>query len=148
MSVKPLRLLAQSPEDLKILSAMVQDAAIKVGDLAYLPQERRFAATLNRYRWEASSRRLEQAGSRVRSGLHIDYVLQAKIRDVPRADPDHVMVLLAITAETAADETLTLTLTFGGGAAIQLLVECVEVVLDDLSRPWTARAVPDHSAGS
>ena len=52
MAKPGLRLLAEDEEDLKIISAHVQDAVVRVGDLAYLPKARRFALLLNRYRWE------------------------------------------------------------------------------------------------
>ena len=37
-----LKLLALDEEDLAVLSAHVQDAVLKVGDLVYLPKEQRF----------------------------------------------------------------------------------------------------------
>ncbi len=52
MSESGLALMAEDEEDLAILSAHLQDAVMRVGDLAYLPKSRRFAAFLNRYCWE------------------------------------------------------------------------------------------------
>ncbi|MGF1606971.1 MAG: DUF2948 family protein [Rhodothalassiaceae bacterium] len=145
MSTKPLRLLARTAEDVPVLSAMLQDAAVRVGDIAYLPAERRFAAALNRYRWEARRRAVNPAGERVRAGLHIDYVLAAKTMGIPFDDPDIVLNLLAIAVQPDEDEAATLTLTFSGGAAVRLDVECIEAVLEDLTKPWRARKTPSHS---
>ena len=39
---QPLRLLALDAEDLALVSAHVQDAVLRVGDLAYLPRKKAF----------------------------------------------------------------------------------------------------------
>ena len=46
-----LKLIALDAEDLKVISAHLQDAVLKVGDMAFVPRERRFAAVLNRFDW-------------------------------------------------------------------------------------------------
>lgn len=140
----PLKLLAQSADDLKVLSSALQDAALKVGDIAYLPKERRLAAVLNRYRWE-DGKRTKKAGERVRTGLHFDGVLKAQVQNVPLKNPDHVMELLAIDVDEQDDASACLTLVFSGFAAIRLKVECIEAQLSDLSDPWPARTRPDHA---
>ena len=50
-----LKLLALDEEDLAVLSAYVQDAVLKVGDLIYLPKEQRFAVAMNRFIWEKAA---------------------------------------------------------------------------------------------
>ena len=44
-----LRLVAFDPEDLSVISAHLQDSLLQVGDIAYLPKERRFAIQVRRY---------------------------------------------------------------------------------------------------
>jgi hypothetical protein len=66
---KPLRLLAEEGDDLKIIAAAVQDAVVKAGNLVYEKRNRRFAIELNRYRWEAAPMRKGQPGERVRALL-------------------------------------------------------------------------------
>ena len=51
----PLKLCAFDEEDLAVLSAHSQDAVLKVGDMVYLPQERRFAVAMNRFIWEKAA---------------------------------------------------------------------------------------------
>ncbi len=46
-----LKLIALDADDLKVISAHLQDAVLRVGDIAYLPRERRFAALGNRFDW-------------------------------------------------------------------------------------------------
>ena len=144
MSDHSLRLLAQTADDLLIISTMAQDAVVKMGDIAWLPKEQRFAATLNRYRWEAKKKRLDRTGQRVRSGFYINAVLKAQTQDLPFGDPDQVLSLLAITCESLDDGQALIELRFSGGAAIRLEVECIDAVLEDLTAPWLARARPSH----
>ena len=44
-----LKLVALDQEDLAVISAHLQDAIVKVGDLTYLPRERRFALVARRF---------------------------------------------------------------------------------------------------
>ena len=46
-----LKLIALDADDLAVISAHLQDAVLKVGDVAYLPREKRFAAMGNRFDW-------------------------------------------------------------------------------------------------
>ena len=46
-----LKLIALDADDLAVISAHLQDAVMKVGDLAFLPREKRFAAVANRFDW-------------------------------------------------------------------------------------------------
>ncbi len=128
-----LLLRAEDGDDLKILSACVQDMAVKPADVAWAARHRQLVLVGNRYRWEA------KAPTRVRSALRFDAVLRVERREWP--DGAHaVLPLLAVTRE--ADGALLLA--FGGGAALRLHVEAVDATLEDLSGAWGALAVPRH----
>lgn len=150
-AAKPLRLRAEDPEDLGILSAAVQDAIGLVGDIAYDATARRFGLPLNRFRWE----RGPKAGQnqRVRALLGFDSVLGAQFRGVRRNPPGAALVLLAIgfTSDAAGDAENprgVVVLTFAGGGEIRLTVECVDATLADISRPWPAKTRPRHDGGA
>lgn len=145
MAEAPLKLVAEDPEDLKAISALVQDAVLKVQDVAWLPKARRFACVMNRYRWEAG--RKGGRGERVRTGLHVEGVAKAQIARIRQDAPDAVLSLLAITHEGEPDGPGTLLLTFAGGGAIRLSVDALEVHLDDLGQAWAARGRPEHDVG-
>ena len=66
----PLRLRALDAGDLRVISALVQDAVVTVGEVAWMKGHRRFAALVNRFRWEGPTRTPE----RVRSLLVIEGV--------------------------------------------------------------------------
>ena len=138
-----IKLKAETAEDIPVLSALLQDAAIRVGDLAYEPERHRFAAVLNRYRWEKKVRK-KRGKERVRTGLHFDGVLKAALQHVPMQDADHVLELLAIETDAAEDGNHHIVLTFSGYAAIRLTVECIDGHLTDLLGPWKTKSEPSH----
>lgn len=143
---KTLHLAAEDADDLKAISALVQDAVLKVGDMAFLPKARRFALVLNRYRWEAGTK--GGRGTRVRAGLRVDNVLKAESQHIPQTAKDTILSLLALTFDGEPGAGGTLTLTFSAGKAVRLTVEALDVALDDLTEAWTAKGGrPEHGAG-
>lgn len=140
MSAKDLLLAAEDAEDLEILSARLQDAVAKLGDLVYLPKKRRFAALFNRFKWEDGAR----SDLRVRSGLYFDGVLAAKSKNLKRGAPEAVVELLAIRFTPKDDAAGTVELVFAGGGAILLEVECLEAGLSDIGGAWAALGRPAH----
>ena len=142
-------LAAEDAEDLQIISAKLQDAVARVGDLVWLPKVRRFAALFNRFKWEAADPR-RRDNLRVRSGLYFDGVLKAKSHKIMRGDPEAVLSLLAIkfTMKGAEDPGGTVELIFAGGGTIQLEVEALDAGLSDVSGEWAALGRPDHDTDS
>jgi hypothetical protein len=136
----PLNLLAEDQDDLGVLSAALQDAVAKVGDIAYEPKGRRLTIAFNRYRWEAGGRQ------RVRSALQIGGVLALQQRKIRRDRRDAVIELLAIAFEPGNAPGGVLTLTFAGGGDLRAEVECVDAVLADVSQPWPTPRTPSHEA--
>lgn len=141
---RPLRLRAHDGDDLKIISAMTQDAILKVGDIAYLPKARRFAFVANRFVWETAGQRRRGAFARVRAGVHFDDVLSVRQMNIRADAKDAVLELLAIRFEPAADGAGAVILEFSGGGGVRLDVEAINAELSDLSPPWPARRRPDH----
>jgi hypothetical protein len=138
-----LKLLAQDDEDLKIISAHLQDAIMRVGDMVYLPRRRRFIAVMNRFCWEDCGE--HQAGARVQAGLHFDSVLKVQSRNVRQNDPDAVAGLLAVNFTPDANAGGNIDLVLCGGGLIRLTVECIDACLKDLSEPRPAVARPEHN---
>jgi hypothetical protein len=137
-----LKLAALDADDLAVVSAHLQDAILRAGDLAYLPRERRFALVARRFDWTAP----EGTPPRRRlTGLHFDRVLGVRARGVPRDEPDAVLELLAITFEPGESPSGTATLVFAGGAAIRLDLECIEAGMKDLGPVWEAESRPVHA---
>lgn len=138
-------LAAADAEDLQVISAKLQDAVARVGDLVWLPQSRRFAVLFNRFKWEDAQGK-RGPNVRVRSGLHFDGVLSAKSVKIMRGNPDAVLSLLAIQflPRGGEDPGGMIVLVFSGGGAIKLDVENIDAALTDISGEWAALGKPSH----
>jgi hypothetical protein len=133
-------LLAQDQEDLAVLSAALQDAVAKVGDIVFEAKARRLTISFNRFRWEAGGRQ------RVRSALQLGGVLKVQARKIRRDRRDAIVELLAIGFEPEDAPGGILTLSFAGGGDLRVGVECVDAVLADISEPWPTPRAPAHEA--
>jgi hypothetical protein len=138
---EPLRLLAEDEDDLAVISAALQDAVAKVGDIEWDARGRRFTLALNRFRWEAPAALL---GERVRAGLQFASVLAVKSRNLRREAPEAVISLLAVSFEAGEAPGGDIRLHFAGGGDVVLTVECVDAALADVSAPWPTASQPAH----
>jgi hypothetical protein len=139
-----LKLIALDEEDLAVVSSHLQDAVLRVGDMAYLPSKKRFAAVLNRFDWEKAVREADCEFERRRAALRFDRVLKAKLKHLKPRSQDRVLSLLAVSFEPAEPPGGYVRLTFSGDASILLQVECIEAELKDLGPAWSARSKPKH----
>ena len=139
VKVAPLRLLAQDADDLAIISAALQDAVAKVGDISLEPKARRLTVAFNRYCWEA------EGGVRVRAGLQLGGVLKVQARRIRRGVKDAVVEVLAVTFEPGEAPGGTVTISCAGGGDLRAEVECVDAVLADVSQPWPTPRAPKHA---
>lgn len=140
MSVQPLRLLAQDPEDLLLISAALQDAVVRLADISYAPGARTLTFPLSRFRWESED------PSRADAAVQFGDVLEVKARGLP-SDKDAVCSLLAIEFAPSADPPGgELMLRFAGCGDLKVLVECVECALVDLGEPKPADLPTPHPA--
>lgn len=133
-----LKLVALDPEDLAVVSAHLQDAVLRVGDIVYLPRERRFAIETRRFDWEAATpqRRL--------TCMHFEHVTGVRVRGIDQTDRDAVLNLLAIAFEEKDAPSGTATLIFAEGGAIQVDLECIEMQMKDIGPVWAAETRPTH----
>ena len=60
-----LKLLAQDEEDLQVLSAALQDAVARIGDIRWEAKARRLTVEFNRFLWESP----DDKPQRARAGL-------------------------------------------------------------------------------
>ena len=140
MPPAPLRLLAEDAEDLAVISAALQDAVAKLGDIAWDAKGRRLTIVFNRFRWETGR------GERVRSALQLSGVMAVQARRLRQGASEAVVQLLAAAFEPGEAPGGTILLRFAGDADLRCVVECVDAVLADVSAPWPARRAPSHEA--
>ena len=137
-----LRLVALDQEDLAVISTHLQDAIVRVSDLALLPHEQRFALVARRFDWECSN---DEPPRRRLTGLHFERVLRCRTRGIDRSNLEAALNLLAITFAETNSPSGTVTLLFSEGGAIQLDVECIETQMKDLGPVWEAEGRPTHA---
>jgi hypothetical protein len=136
-----VKLLAFDEEDLSVVSATFQDAIVRVADMAYLPAEKRFALIAARFDWIAAAHGQAQ---RCWTGLHFDHVTKVAQIEVAQDKPDALLNLLAIRFLPADPPSGAIVLTFSGGAAVRLEVECIEAQMRDTGPRWATKALPGH----
>jgi hypothetical protein len=140
-----LKLFALDADDLAIVSAHVQDAVLKVAEMAYLPREQRFVLICNRFdRSPLAVGASAGPPQRRRAALRFERVQKAQLQGLDLSQRDTVLSLLALQFEPGAEPSGQVTLIFAGQSAIRLVVESIELALEDLGPAWAASAAPHH----
>lgn len=140
-SAPALKLLAQDAEDLAVISAALQDAVAKIGDIRWDAQGRTLTLACNRFRWEAAGKK----GERVRSALQLGDVTGVQARNLKRDAKGAIVELLSIAFEPGEAPGGVVLLTFAGGGDLRVGVECLDVALADVSEPWATPRRPGHA---
>jgi Protein of unknown function (DUF2948) len=144
----PLRLIALDAEDLGVISALAQDAVFPITEMSWQPKRRRFALLINRFRWEDAEKAAvgRRPVERVQSVLAVSDVLKVQSQGLDRGDKDVVLSLLSLSFEPGEDGTGRVILTLAGDGTVALEVEALDVVLQDVTRPYAAPAkrAPRH----
>jgi hypothetical protein len=140
----PLRLIAFDSEDLAVISANLQDALVRVGDMAYLPRTKQFAIIFARFDWLAASQGKGCIWERCRTGLHFERVFKVSSSGFCQSDKDTILNLLSIDFKETHAPSGEVRLIFSAGHTLRLEVECLEAELCDLGQRWKARALPGH----
>ncbi len=137
-----LKLKAESQDDILVISAALQDAILRVGEIYYNRIDRFFTLRLSRFAHEDRS-----SDSRVLTGLRVDGVMHMKSRDIDRKDPEAMMVLLSIEFDPDdAPPGGLLSIKFAGGGEIRAIVESIDVIMADVSEPRQTDKLPLHPA--
>jgi hypothetical protein len=139
-----LKLIALERDDIEVVSAHLQDAILKVGDILWQPRERRLVLALSRFDWVAANNTRGELRRRL-CALRFDRVTALKRRNIEPVAKDAVLNLLAVEFTESQLPGGAVTLTFSGGAALRLEVECIEAELADLGPAWAVSACPRHA---
>jgi hypothetical protein len=140
-----LRLRAEDTSDVEIVSAAVQDALLRAGDIFFDPRLRRVSIVLSRFRWEQA----KDAGpyERIRAVLSIEGVLGLKSQRFRREAPDALASILSLKFDADAEPPGgALRILLAGGGELALQVEALDVMLADLGPAWRTPRRPDHGA--
>jgi hypothetical protein len=136
-----LKLLAQDADDLAVVSAALQDAVAKIGDIRWDASARTLTLACNRFRWESDGKK----GERIRSALQLGDVTCVQARKLRRDAKGAVVELLSVAFEPGEAPGGAVLLTFAGGGDLKVTVDCLDVILADVSEPWSTPRKPGHA---
>ena len=141
------RLIAFDADDLSVIAANLQDALVRVGDMAYIPRSKQFAMITARFDWIDAAKSDRACGcERCRTGLHFGRVLKVSCRGFCRRDEAEILNLLDIAFRETSPPAGIVEFIFSAGRALRLEVECLEAEIRDLGDRWKAGSVPCHSS--
>jgi hypothetical protein len=143
MKAKNLKLIANSAEDIKVISAHLQDAIVSTVDIAQLIKSRIFLVQLNRFMWEDVEKGVFRKNKRIRTILKFDNVLKVKSKNIKQNTKEFLDFLTIETIELP-DKSYEINLIFSGDAIIKISCEVIEITLDDQGRPWESKTKPKH----
>ena len=119
------KIIAQSPEDLQVISACCSEAKVKLNDIKYLPSNKIFLLSLSRLNIEGENKKKS-----INSVVKFEFVQSSKSKNIDQNNVDLVLELLAIDI-FKRDHNFEITLLFSKNRIITLSVEVIEVTLED-----------------
>ena len=119
------KIIAHSPEDLKLISACCSEGKVKISELKYLPKNKIFLVFINRIVNE-----IENKKDRVNSIIKFEYIYSSKSKNINQKNMDLTLELIAIDLYKK-DQNYEIILLFSNGF-ITLTAEIIDVVLEDL----------------
>ena len=144
MEVKNLKLIAKTEEDLRVVSAHLQDSIASVADIANLKKNKIFLMQLNRFMWEDVEKGVFRKNKRIRTVLKFENILKVASKNVDQNKNDRFLDFLAIETIKMPDKNYEMNLIFSGDVVLKLVAEAIEVTLDDQGSPWVSKNKPEH----
>ena len=143
-SEHPLRFLAQDEDDLKIISTLVQDAVLPLKETSWQPEVNRFGLLLNRFRWQDKTRaeRGNRVYERVQAIMVVNNVQKVSSMGIDKSDREQIISILSVDYKESKHGGGQLAFTLAGDGALALDVECLDVTLKDVTKPYKAVSMP------
>ena len=143
MKAKNLKEIANTFEDIGVISAHLQDAIVSSEDIAHLIKSRIFLVQLNRFMWEDVEKGVFRKNKRIRTILKFDNVLKVISKNI-KQNTKEFLDFLTIETIQLPDKSYEINLIFSGEAIIKINCEVIEITLDDQGRPWESKTKPKH----
>ena len=144
MEPKNLKLIARTEEDLRVVSAHLQDSIASVADIANLKKNKIFLMQLNRFMWEDVDKGVFRKNKRIRTILKFENVMNVLSRNINQLKRDKFLDFLAIETNITPDKNYEMKIIFAGDAIIRVISEVIEVTLDDQGEAWDTKNKPKH----
>ena len=144
MKPKNLKLIARTVEDLRVVSAHLQDAIVNINDIANLKKNKILLLQLNRFMWEDVEKGLFRKNKRIRTILKFENVIKVKSRNINLAGKDKFLDFLTIETNQMIDNNYEMKILFAGDSIVRVTAEVIEVTLDDQGEAWDTKNKPKH----
>ena len=119
------KIIAQSQQDLQVISACCEGGKIKINEIKYLPKNKIFLFLVDRIAKEK-----ENPNENVKSIVKFEYIENSKSKNIDHSNPDNFIELMAINI-FKNKKNYEITLLFLNNGIITLTAEIIEVVLED-----------------
>ena len=139
-----LKLSGKNQEDLKVISAYLQDSILIVKDIVFLKQNRTFVMIVNRFMWEDAEKGVFRKNKRIRCAVKFEEVIKVESKNINQKNKNKPLECLAIKCSSIFDETYKIKIFFAGNSIITIISEVIEVALQDLGKPWNVKHIPIH----
>ena len=146
MEPKNLKLIAKTEEDLRVVSAHLQDSIASVSDIANLKKNKIFIMQLNRFMWEDVEKGVFRKNKRIRTILKFENVLNVLSKNIDQSKKKKFLDFLAIETNITPDNNYEMKIIFAGDLVIRIISEAIEVTLDDQGEAWDTKNKPKHKA--
>ena len=144
MEVKNLKLIARTEDDLRVVSAHLQDSIVNLSNIANLEQSKIFLMQLNRFMWEDVEKGVFRKNKRIRTILKFENVLKVDAKNINQSKKDKFLDFLTIESIKMPDNNYEMRIVFSGDSIIKIISEVIEVTLDDQGEPWETKNKPKH----
>ena len=145
MKAKNLKLIARTNEDLRIISAHLQDSIVSTADIASLKKNKIFLMQLNRFMWEDVEKGVFRKNKRIRTVLKFENVLSVLSRNINPKGKERFLDFLTMESNILEDKTCEINLIFSGDVVIKIKAEVIEITLDDQGSSWETKNKPKHN---
>ena len=146
MESRNLKLIARTEEDLRVVSAHLQDSIVSVADIANLKKNKIFLMQLNRFMWEDVEKGVFRKNKRIRTILKFENVMNVLSININQLKKDKFLDFLAIETSITPDKNYEMKIIFAGDALIRVISEVIEVTLDDQGEAWDTKNKPKHNS--
>ncbi len=145
MEAKNLKLIARTEEDLRVVSAHLQDSIASTSDIASLKKNKIFLMQLNRFMWEDVEKGVFRKNKRIRTILKFENVLNVLSKNIVQNKKNNFLDFLTIETIKMPDNNYEMKIIFAGDSIIRLICEVIEVTLDDQGEAWDTKNKPKHN---
>ena len=139
-----LKLIGKNQEDLKTISAYLQDSGIIVKDILFLKKNKIFLMILNRFMWEDAEKGVFRKNKRIRCAVKFEEVIKVQSKNINQKNNKKPLEYLAIKSSFMSNNFFKIKIFFSGGGIITITSEVIEVSMNDLGKPWNVNYFPVH----